>query len=80
MRRTRGVVKGSSVRGYIDAQDREMPRDLWRFDLSVEGVADLSDIDRSAAVGLRALGTTRASPGGMLTSGMSYVSRVYPLH
>ncbi len=59
---------------------RQMPRDLWRFDLSVEGVADLSDIDRSATVGLRALGTTRASPGGMLTSGISYVSRVYPLH
>jgi RES domain-containing protein len=32
--------------------DRQMPRDLWRWTVAVEGVADLSDGDRLAAVGL----------------------------
>jgi RES domain-containing protein len=31
---------------------RQMPRDLWRFEVSVEGVADLSYVDRLMAVGL----------------------------
>ena len=31
---------------------RQMPRDLWRYDVGVEGAADLSDVDRLAAVGL----------------------------
>lgn len=31
---------------------RQMPRDLWRFDVHVEEVADLSDADRLAAIGL----------------------------
>jgi RES domain-containing protein len=31
---------------------RQMPRDLWRFDVRVEGVADLSSSDRLAVVGL----------------------------
>lgn len=31
---------------------RQMPRDLWRFDVRVEGVADLSNADGLAAVGL----------------------------
>lgn len=31
---------------------RQMPRDLWRFEVSVEGVDDLFDVDRLVAVGL----------------------------
>lgn len=31
---------------------RQMPRDLWRFDVRLEGVADLSGDDRLSAVGL----------------------------
>lgn len=31
---------------------RQMPRNLWRFDVHVEGVADLSSADLLAAVGL----------------------------
>lgn len=31
---------------------RQMPRDLWRFDVRVEGVADLSSPDKLAAAGL----------------------------
>ncbi|MGI9048902.1 MAG: RES family NAD+ phosphorylase [Rubrobacteraceae bacterium] len=31
---------------------RQMPRDLWRFDIHVEEVVDLSNDDRSTAVGL----------------------------
>lgn len=32
--------------------DRQMPRDLWRWQVGVEEVADLSDADRLEAVGL----------------------------
>ena len=32
--------------------ERQMPRDLWRWQVDVERVADLSDADRLAAVGL----------------------------
>jgi RES domain-containing protein len=32
--------------------DRQMPRDLWRWEIEVTDVADLSDDDRLAAVGL----------------------------
>jgi RES domain-containing protein len=31
---------------------RQMPRDLWRFEVELEGVADLSDARKLAAVGL----------------------------
>lgn len=31
---------------------RQMPRDLWRFDVRLEGVANLSSDERLAAVGL----------------------------
>lgn len=31
---------------------RQMPRDLWRFDVRVEGIANLSSVGRLAAVGL----------------------------
>lgn len=31
---------------------RQMPRDLWRFDVRVDGVADLSSDEKLAAVGL----------------------------
>lgn len=31
---------------------RQMPRDLWRFEIELEGVADLSDAGKLAAVGL----------------------------
>jgi RES domain-containing protein len=31
---------------------RQMPRDLWRFEVCIDGIADLSDADRLAAVGL----------------------------
>jgi RES domain len=31
---------------------RQMPRDLWRFHVRVEGIADLSNADALAAVGL----------------------------
>ena len=31
---------------------RQMPRDLWRFRIELEGVADLSDVGKLAAVGL----------------------------
>lgn len=31
---------------------RQMPRDLWRFEVDLEGVADLSDSARLAAAGL----------------------------
>ena len=31
---------------------RQMPRDLWRFDVSIERVADLSDADKLGGVGL----------------------------
>lgn len=31
---------------------RQMPRDLWRFEVAAEGVADLSDTGRLSAVGL----------------------------
>jgi len=34
--------------------DRQMPRDLWRWQIDVELVADLSSGDRLAAVGLEA--------------------------
>lgn len=34
--------------------DRQMPRDLWRWELQAERVADLSTLDRLAAVGLPA--------------------------
>lgn len=34
--------------------DRQMPRDLWRWDVAVDRVADLSTADRLAAVGLPA--------------------------
>ncbi len=30
----------------------QMPRDLWRFGVELEGVADLSDVGKLAAVGL----------------------------
>jgi len=32
--------------------DRQMPRDLWRWSIEVEGVADLSGPEQLAAVGL----------------------------
>jgi RES domain-containing protein len=32
--------------------DRQMPRDLWRWEIDVTDVADLSDVDRLGAVGL----------------------------
>lgn len=31
---------------------RQMPRDLWRFEVHIEGVADLSDTDMLANAGL----------------------------
>jgi len=31
---------------------RQMPRDLWRFEVELEGVADLSDIGKLEAVDL----------------------------
>jgi RES domain-containing protein len=31
---------------------RQMPRDLWRFEVELEGVADLSNVGKLAAVGL----------------------------
>lgn len=31
---------------------RQMPRDLWRFEGSIDGVADLSDVDKLNEVGL----------------------------
>jgi RES domain-containing protein len=34
--------------------DRQMPRDLWRWQVDVQRVADLSDADRLAAAGLAA--------------------------
>jgi RES domain-containing protein len=34
--------------------DRQMPRDLWRWQVDVGSVADLSDVDRLVAVGLEA--------------------------
>jgi len=34
--------------------DRQMPRDLWRWDVRTDHVADLSTLDRLAAVGLPA--------------------------
>lgn len=34
--------------------ERQMPRDLWRWQVDAEEVADLSDADRLAAVGLDA--------------------------
>lgn len=37
--------------------ERQMPRDLWRWQLDVEGVADLSTEDE-----LRSVGLTRPSP------------------
>lgn len=55
---------------------RQMPRDLWRFDVDLREVADLSSADRLAAVGLppplparsqwprfQAVGETLASDG-----------------
>lgn len=33
--------------------DRQMPRDLWRWQIEVEGIADLSSTDRLDAVGLK---------------------------
>jgi RES domain-containing protein len=34
--------------------DRQMPRDLWRWQVDVERIADASDADRVVAVGLAA--------------------------
>lgn len=34
--------------------DRQMPRDLWRWQIKVEGIADLSTTDRLDAAGLKA--------------------------
>ncbi|CAN5866968.1 hypothetical protein BH23ACT11_BH23ACT11_29000 [soil metagenome] len=39
---------------------RQMPRDLWRFDVHIEEVADLSDVDVLLAVGLPLLAPTRS--------------------
>jgi len=39
---------------------RQMPRDLWRFDVRLEGVADLTSGDRLSAVGLPPLVPTRS--------------------
>lgn len=38
---------------------RQMPRDLWRFDVHIKGAADLSDVDVLSAVGLSLLAPTR---------------------
>jgi len=47
--------------------DRQMPRDLWRWHIDVERVADLSSGDRLPAVGLKA-------PGRFSGSGPSFRS------
>lgn len=39
---------------------RQMPRDLWRFDVHIEEVADLSDANMLAALGLPLLVPTRS--------------------
>jgi hypothetical protein len=39
--------------------DRQMPRDLWRAELEVTGVVDLSDVDRLGAVDLPPLQPAR---------------------
>lgn len=39
---------------------RQMPRDLWRFDVRLEGVADLSSDERLSAVGLPPLVPARS--------------------
>ena len=38
---------------------RQMPRDLWRFDVRLEGVADLSSGEKLSAVGLPPLAPVR---------------------
>ncbi len=39
---------------------RQMPRDLWRFDVRLEGVVDLSSEGKLAAVGLSPLAPSRS--------------------
>lgn len=39
--------------------DRQLPRNLWRLEVALERIADLSDADRLAAVGLPFPSATR---------------------
>ena len=39
--------------------DRQMPRDLWRWDIDVDQVADLSKAEELASIGLTPPGPTR---------------------
>ncbi len=56
---------------------RQMPRDLWRFDVRLEGVADLSSDGRLSAVGLPPLVPVRSqwekfqAVGGLGRGGMA---------
>lgn len=62
---------------------RQMPRDLWRFDVRLEGVADLSTLEKLAAVGLPPPMPTRSqwppfqAVGEALASG-SWPGILYP--